>query len=418
MNQSPLRVFINYEENMIYERMKVFLLPNKFKYIFLSFISMLQLGASQKEFNKSELVLGIDADLTLAAATAGSSIVAGAKIAVDEINEKGGLLGRKIRIEARDHSGVSSRGIANIKELSENPNLIGVIGGIHSNVILSELDVIHKNKIPYLIPWAAAVEIVDNGYTPNFVFRLGGRDEHVGEFLVREALKRSSRVALLLENTVWGRSNQTAMMSALMRRGKKPVSVHWVDRGASDVNLQISGMALARADVVLMVLNGPESALAVRNIADRKFKIRIISHWGVTSDAFFDRVGDAMQKVPVYFFQPFSFVNNQKPVTRQVLARYHQMRGPTDLDKIPAPAGIVHSYDLTRMIAEAVKRSGVVDREKIRDAIESLPGYEGVSRVHSPPFSKNRHDALHPASYFLAKFNENGGIEPLESSVK
>lgn len=244
-------------------------------------------------------------NLTLAAATAGSSIVAGAKIAVDEINEKGGLLGRKIRIEARDHSGVSSRGIANIKELSENPNLIGVIGGIHSNVILSELDVIHKNKIPYLIPWAAAVEIVDNGYTPNFVFRLGGRDEHVGEFLVREALKRSSRVALLLENTVWGRSNQTAMMSALMRRGKKPVSVHWVDRGASDVNLQISGMALARADVVLMVLNGPESALAVRNIADRKFKIRIISHWGVTSDAFFDRVGDAMQKVPVYFFNHF-----------------------------------------------------------------------------------------------------------------
>ncbi|MEY3902828.1 MAG: hypothetical protein RL189_2134, partial [Pseudomonadota bacterium] len=233
--------------------------------------------------SRNELVIGINADLSLGAATAGKSIVAGAEFAVSEINAGGGLLGRPLKVEALDHGGINLRGIANLQKLEKTSGLIGVIGGIHSNVVLSELDFIHEEKIPYLIPWAAAVDIVDNGRVPNFVFRLGARDEYVARFLVGEAIRSTKKIALLLENTVWGRSCLQAMEKELLNVGLKPLSVQWVDRGAGEVNVQASAVEASGAEVVLMVLNSPEGALAVKTFAERRAKIRILSHWGITS---------------------------------------------------------------------------------------------------------------------------------------
>lgn len=364
--------------------------------------------------SKNELVVGINADLSLGAATAGKSIVAGAEFAVSEINAKGGILGRPLRVEALDHGGINLRGIANLQKLEKTPGLIGVIGGIHSNVVLSELDFIHEEKIPYLIPWAAAVDIVDNGRSPNFVFRLGARDEYVARFLVGEAVRSTKKIALLLENTVWGRSCLQAMEKELMNVGLKPVSVQWVDRGAGEVNVQASAVEASGAEAVLMVLNSPEGALAVNTFAERRASIKILSHWGITSHNFFKNAAESLKKISVEFFQPFSFSRIPQENAKSILRYFEKTRGSVVLNQIQAPAGFAHAYDLVMILSEAVKKAGRVDREAIRGALEVLPEYRGLSRTFNPVFTSQRHEALDPSGYFLAKFDADGIVVAVE----
>ncbi len=78
-------------------------------------------------------------------------------------------------------------------QLVRVPNLVAVMGGLHSPVASAELETIHENKIVYLLPWANATQLVENGYRPNYVFRVSAADKYVGEYLVEEALKTSDR---------------------------------------------------------------------------------------------------------------------------------------------------------------------------------------------------------------------------------
>lgn len=367
---------------------------------------------------QNEWILGVSADLTLGAASAGLSIVNGARVAADELNRRGGILGQRVRVLALDHGGINQREIANIKLFARQKNLLAVIGGIHSNVIIAALDIIHQEKIPFLVPWAGAVEIIDNGRQPNFVFRLGARDEYVAEFLVQQAIKKSKKISLLLESSVWGRSNLHATIIALAKRNLTPLTVQWVDRSASEVNLQIANIVASGTRVLIMVLNSPESVLVVRTLAERAQDVVVLSHWGITSHNFFDEAKSALNKVDVEFFQPFSF--GRLPVSQKtkILNLYRESIGFVNAEDIRAPAGFAHAYDLTHIVARAKEKVGRGDRSELRNALEQMSNYQGLSRTFMPVFTPQRHEALDPNSYFLAKYDENGHIRPVGNHKK
>ncbi|NBX18738.1 MAG: ABC transporter substrate-binding protein [Proteobacteria bacterium] len=317
-----------------------------------------QVKAGKPDADRPSAVIGVDADFTLGGSSAGNAILKGVRLAADEINAGGGVLGMPVLVKPLDHGGVVMRGVENLKLLLAEKNLIGVIGGIHSNVILSELKLIHENKIPYLIPWAAADELVDNGYQPNFVFRLGARDEYVAEFLVSKAIEKSKQIGLLLETTVWGRSNLKALNIALRKRKITPAAVEWIDRADADANIQIAALQKKNAEVVIMVLNAPEGVVALNSMVARGAKFKVLSHWGIAHRNFFESAGTMLKSVEVSFFQPFSFGRVKQEKTDFLLKKVLQS-GITDSSAhIDAPSGIAHGYDLTHMLANAFKRAG------------------------------------------------------------
>ena len=107
------------------------------------------------------LIIGIDADLSAVAIEGGVAISRGVELAVDEINAAGGILGRKLKVISKDHRGNPARGVFNINQFSEMPHLLAVVGGVHTPVVLAEIEVIHEKNILMLVPWAAGTPIVD-----------------------------------------------------------------------------------------------------------------------------------------------------------------------------------------------------------------------------------------------------------------
>jgi C4-dicarboxylate-binding protein DctP len=364
---------------------------------------------------EDEIIIGLDADMTLGSAPSGLSIKRGVELAVSEINQNGGVLGKKIRIMVRDHGGISARGIANMHYFAGMKNLVAVMGGLHSPVALSELEIIHKEEIIYLDPWAAATSIVDNGYKPNYVFRVSVRDEFAGSFLVKQALKKYRKVALLLENTGWGRSNHKAMTTALAHEKLGPAAVEWFNWGEEDMTSQLTRIENSGAEVILLVANAPEGINIIKSMAMRPKKIPIISHWGITGGYFWENVSKELGSINLRFLQTFSFICHKREKTEEIIRNYMGKYNVNSKEEITAPVGTAHAYDLVHLLAKAIKRARSLERPLIRDALEQIGSHEGLVKTYSPPFTQNRHDALDQSDFLMAKYNNQGHIIPVEN---
>lgn len=365
------------------------------------------------------IIVGLDADMSAGSALSGISIQRGAELAIAEINANGGVLGRSLSLSTKNHRGNPARGIDNIEAFGAIDDVVAVLGGLHTPVALHELPMIHKLQMIYLVPWAAGTPIVTNGYQPNFVFRVSIRDEYAGAYLIDKALNNKySRIALVLEKTGWGRSNEHAMRAALKSKGMEPVGVTWFNVGAGDMETVVNNLDKVNPDVILLVANvvaGLElvSEMASRPSADR---IPIISHWGITGGKFFAKAINAVDKVDLSFLQTYSFINpsypdRAKPVINAYLKRYSDA---TTVDDIFAPTGTAHAYDLIHLLALAIEKAGTTNRRQVREALENLDDYQGLVRNYTPAFTMDKHDALDASDFTLSKYNKNGVIVPLK----
>ncbi|WP_167730178.1 ABC transporter substrate-binding protein [Terasakiella sp. SH-1] len=351
-------------------------------------------------------------------ARSGIAIQRGIEIALEEINSKGGVLGRPLQLLVKDHHGNPARGADNIDDFAKIDDLVAVVGGLHTPVALYELKNIHVHKMIYLSPWAAGTPVVENGYRPNYVFRLSVRDEYAGGFLVEKALARGfKRIALALENTGWGRSNERAMKAALEAKGIRPVALSWFHWGTATAADALNDVMKSKPEAILLVANAPEGMAIVEAMAARPEheRIPILSHWGITGGTFFDAAKQAIAKTDLTFLQTYSFIDRQKESKAQhvINAYLQRYRDVKDVRSIFAPVGTAHAYDLTHLLARAIEKAGSTDRPSIRTALESLPTYHGLVRVYNPPFSDQKHDALDVGDFNLSQFAPDGAIEHL-----
>ena len=370
---------------------------------------------------ENSLIIGLDTDMSSGSAQSGEAIKRGVELAIEEINSDGGLLGRPVEIVVRDHRGNPDRGVDHIVEFSGMPDVLAVVGGLHTPVALRELETIHENKMSYLGPWAEGTPVVKNGYSPNYVYRVSVRDEYAGGFLVDRAFDRDlKKVGLLLEQTGWGRSNELAIQNALKARGAEPGVVEWFNLGETDFSAQINRLAEGGAECVLLVCNPLEGVVTLKSMASRPQakRIPIISHWGITGGDFADLAKDYLTQVDLSFLQTHSFIQPRHPKRSNQLfeaykARFKDCINPRD---VFSPAGTAHGYEIVMMLAAAVKKANSLDRPLVRDAMEELGQYKGVIRDYDLPFRPEHHDALNADDFVLARFGKDGVIQPLKAT--
>lgn len=377
-------------------------------------LAMIQRYLEQKhQARENEITIGLNADMVAASALSGQAIKRGMELAVAEINGKGGLLNRKLRIVVRDNSGISTRGRDNMIHFSRIDNMVAVMCGIYSPIALGVLDIVHREKMIFLDPWAAATKIVDNGFSPNYVFRVSVRDEYAGPFLIEKALDQYQKIALLLVDDGWGRGNEQSMKKALLQKNTAPVSIQWFSWGQRDMSAQLDRIEQAGADVILLVAGPGEGASIIKNMAARPRKLPVISHWGITGGHFWKAVNRELEHVPLHFLQSFSFFKTDTPRSRDLKEKYFKSYNVEHPGQIFAPVGTAHAYDMVNLLAMAIEKAGSIDRPAVRDALEQLDEYNGVVKDYKPPFTPHRHDALDGSSFFLCRYNSLGYIVPI-----
>lgn len=361
--------------------------------------------------NEPHLLLGINSDASLDGKSAALEIKRGVALAVAEINAAGGILGLPVDVVLKDHKVASSRGIKNMQEFAQNSQLLGVIGGKHSAVIIEDLSVAQKEKIPYLIPWAAAHRIVKNGFDQNYIFRVSANDALVSEFMAKQILRKNRPSAILVENSVWGREYLESIKKYMHKHGKRFTKKIVFNRGQKDFSHEIESVVASGAESIILLANTQEGNQVLKALSKQEKSLDVISHWGIVTDDFFEKNKNILSKINLEIFQTFSF-RTQKNRAAQKLLEAYEKRYKSSFRGIDH--AVAHAYDVTKMLALAVERAGSLDREEIKKSLESLEEYDGVLKHYKYPFNKSHHDALGEESYYMAKFNADGILVPIK----
>jgi branched-chain amino acid transport system substrate-binding protein len=386
----------------------MFRLPPLLFLVLLALLPLPSLGQAIK--------LVIDAEFSIPGSTSAQAIHAGAQVAAGEINAAGGVLGRPLEIVPRDNRGVPARALNHLREAAADPAVVAVMCGKYSPVAIDLLPEIHRLQMPYLDPWAAADPITDNGYSPNFVFRLSLRDNWAMQAMLRQASKGGAkRVALLLPNSDWGRSSLRAAERAVAKASNQQiVGIEWYNFGDPSLLLQYRNLLATRAQALLLIANEQEGVVLVNELAALPMaeRLPVVAHWGLTGGRFFASQA-ALRNVDISMVQTFTFLGKPDPTKTALLAGLRAISGHGDTRAVASPVGIAHAYDLVHLLARAIGRAGSTERSAIRAALEQLGPYQGVTRHFERPFTPARHDALGPEDVFMARFAADGAIEPL-----
>ena len=308
--------------------------------------------------------------LSGSSAADGQQMDNGAKLAVDAINEAGGIKsldGAKLKLESADTKGAPETGQSEAQRLIED-GAVALLGTYQSAVSQNVAAVAERNQVPFVIDVSSADAILQQGYKYTFRLQPSAKvlAEQGAEYLSdvsKAAGSPAKKVAILHEQGPFGTAIKDTFTAKAQSLGMEigPV-ISYDPVSVSDFTTQITAVREAGADV-LMVAGYYRDGVLVAN-AVNTVKPGLDAVWGVANGAFdtpqFPGEAGAAGEG---FFDANYRLDITNPDTKKLVDEYKKAYN----DDMRTAA--VLSYDAVRVIAAALEKAGDASPKKVRDAI-------------------------------------------------
>lgn len=390
------------------------LVPNLARRLFLGAASLVIAGGALPAIAQETVKIGLVAALSGQSAKSGEAITRGLTLAIDKINEEGGVLGKPLELISRDDESNPGKGLVAARELIQREGVAAVIGGLDTPVSLAIVPFVNQIKVPFVGPWAAGTPITQNGAEENYAFRVSAVDEYVDEAITEYLVSNygSQKPGMILINNPWGESNEKGLLKALEKRGMEHAGIETFENNDVDVVPQLTRLQENGADGLFVVANVAPTAQVIKSLDRMGWDVPLASHWGPAGGRFTELAGPSGEKL--HFIQTYLFGGagdeKGKEVFAELQAKFPEIE--TLADVTPA-TGIANAYDAMLLLAAAIEQAGSTEGPAIRAAMYEISGIEGLIKTYEQPFTPDDHDALGPEDYLFAQFVE-GEIIPIE----
>jgi branched-chain amino acid transport system substrate-binding protein len=353
------------------------------------------LGFSVSAMAAEAIKIGVSGPFTGGSAPMGVSMRDGVRLAVNEINAKGGVLGRKIELVERDDEAKNERGVQVAQELINKERVVATVGYINTGVALASQRFYQQARIPVMNNVATG-SIVTKQFASqpeNYVFRNSASDTIQSAMIVEEAIGRRGfkKPAILADSTNYGQLGREDLEKTLAKKGVKPVAVEKYNIGDVDMTAQLLRAKQAGADVVLTYGIGPELAQIANGMQKLGWKVPIVGSWTLAMANFIDNAGKNGDgtRMPQTFIQ-----NPDTPKRKAFIDAYVKAYNPPG-GRMPSAVSAAQGYDSVYLLAAAIKQAGSTDGPKIAAALENLKTpVEGVVTTYNKPYTHTDHEAI------------------------
>jgi branched-chain amino acid transport system substrate-binding protein len=342
-----------------------------------------------------DIKIGLSGPFTGGSSSMGVSMRDGVKLAVDEINKAGGVLGKKIRLIERDDEAKNEIGVQIAQELINKEQVVATLGFINTGVAQAAQRFYQEAEIPVLNNVATGSILARQwpDAKANYVFRNSANDTIQSNMIAEEAVKRNGfkKPAILADSTNYGQLGREDLTKALATMEIKPVAVEKFNIGDTDMTAQVLKAKEAGADVILTYAIGPELAQIANSMAKLGWKVPMIGSWTLSMASFIDTSGangDGAMMPQTFIEAPTT------PKRKAFIEAYHKAYGG---DRMPSPVSAAQGYDSAYLLAAAITQAKSTDGRKIKDALENLQTkIDGVVTVYDKPYSATDHEAISP----------------------
>lgn len=362
---------------------------------------------------ETEVVIGVTNPLTGPAAGWGVPITGGMQAWADEINEKGGIHGRKLKLIVKDDGYNPARALSNLQEMKDQ--VLAVAGQLGSAPSAACKDFYPENKIP-LIHGYANVDIYAKQpkEKQKYYFIAYPDYEDENEYFTKYAINelKAKKIAHFYQNDDYGMGANAGIKKALAALPGKAELVAEVPYEATERSFSTHALKLkeSKADTVIITTMMSAAALITKELAKIDYKPTVIGNFTVGDPIMFKIAGDAWEgtyvSVPGLIGTPGADPAADK-VAAILTGRDEKLKGKEMLALFGA-ATIMH-------LAEGMKNAGKeLNRESLIKGMEMIKEFKPEGMGAPVTYSAERHQGVNAIQPCQAK---DGKLNPLSDFV-
>jgi branched-chain amino acid transport system substrate-binding protein len=322
---------------------------------------------------KDAIKIGLIQPLSGPIAAAGSYITNGAKIAVDRVNAKGGVLGRPLELIIEDNKSDPAETRNAAEKLIVRDKVPVIIGAWGSSMTLAMMPLAAQHGVPLVVETSSSIKITDPK-TPGqkVVSRISPTSELEAKGL--EALLPTlgmKKVGYIAVNTDWGRGAVVAFGDVLKKGGATVELVEYVGQGDTDFYAQLTKFKAAGVDSLIITDDAPKTAKMLQQMKELGLNAKVLVTGGSAwPDSIVQLAGAKAAEGAMFinFYNPYDFVMAGDPEASKVFVDEWKKRGLPWIGVVEGMRG----FDGVNVVAKALEIAKEPTAAKVQAALRGL----------------------------------------------
>lgn len=348
--------------------------------------------------------IGVVQPLTSGVAFDGNNVIKGAKLAVKEINDAGGVLGSPIEMVIADGACKPAESVSAAEKLITADKVPVIMGAFCSGATQSVMPLAEKSQIPLVTGVSSLPKLTEAGN--KWFFRNAETDAMLAVAFSKSLhtdLKVKS-VFFLAANDDWGRGTVESFKHVLEGLGAKTVGTEYFEYSHADFYTMLTKVRAANPDLVVVAAETQAAATMVKQAKELSVKSKIFGVGAWATPTFMNLAGDAANGLLAgVAYAPTISGDLNKTFVSKFKAAYNEAPGKYSMS----------GYNTIHIIADAIKRAGAADPAKIRDAL--------VATDYTGPTGRLRFDAkgqVYGQNVFLVELKDGSPIVKADAKME
>lgn len=322
--------------------------------------------------------IGYFGPLTGGTAQAGQAALNGAQIAVNELNEAGGVLGRQLEIVSYDDKSSPEEAVKAATKLVQVDKVNAIFGSLHSANVQAAAPVIEEAQT-LCVAGGTSPTWLQQGYT--YLFRSISNSSVSAKQLAKYADSQNLRsIALFTSNSEYGTSGADAFKTACEAYDITFAASETMTDGDRDFTGQFAKINAANPDAVFIWCLGDDLGAVTKQLRQSGFDGPILGSESYTLPEILENAGDATNGVS--FAAQYIVYSDPNQAEDELMKNFLEQY-IAEFGSSPASDNAFRAYDGVMMIAKAMTDSGAASGETLREAYQNIDGYVGLAGTFS-----------------------------------
>lgn len=322
--------------------------------------------------NTGPIRVGYYGDLSGRTSNFGQSTKNGVMMAADEINKAGGINGRQIEILSEDDEGRPEKAATVVTKLIDQDKVIALLGEVASGNSLAAAPKAQASHVPMISPSSTNPAVTQVG---DYIFRVCFIDPFQGEVMAKFAANTlHAKKAAIMEdfNSPYSRGLTEFFESSFKKLGGQVITKQSYTQGDRDYKGQLTSIRSANPEVIYVPGYYGEVGVIAKQAKQLGINLPLLGGDGWDAPQLFELGGDALNGD---FISNHYSVEDPSPAIQKFVGDFNSRY------KIKPDALAALGYDAMRVLADAIKRAGSTNGQKLRDAIAGTKDFAGVTGV-------------------------------------
>lgn len=323
-----------------------------------------------------KIYIGITATLTGKQSQSGNNALNGAKLAVKQINEAGGLLGKQVELVYEDEGEDQQTAVNACAKLLTNEDLTAFWGGNNSSYGLAYLDMVKDAEVVFFVGGSSAK--IHNEGNCDWAWQSRMTDASVGPIIARASVEELAmkKPIILASTDSFGSSLAENIKKTLEEAyGITGVEILSYNVGDTQFGTQIAKIQNSDADgLIATSTQSADAACIINQVAEAGLEIPCIGSNGFSTSTTLNTAGEAANGW--YTVTDWSNLSTNDAAAAFESAYVEEYGVASDMQ-------CAYCYDSIMLIAEGIRIAGSQDPKAVNEALKTIENYQGAMSLHT-----------------------------------